>query len=71
MANEFVCHFLLSEITVIGLGMQFSILEQRVILSMLLRRFKWSLANPNETLGFEPPGLLVPKALNIKFELVE
>ena len=52
----------------ICLGMQFSIVEQRVILSMLLNRFKWKLADPNQTLKLGSISLALPGSLRITFE---
>lgn len=52
----------------ICLGMQFSILEQRVILSMMLNRFKWKMTDPKQILEFGASTLTVPKSLGLTFE---
>lgn len=52
----------------IGLGMQFSLVEQRVVLSMLLCKYRWRLADPTAKLDFGPSTLLVPTSLEMIFE---
>ncbi|KAK9759392.1 hypothetical protein K7432_017702 [Basidiobolus ranarum] len=54
------------------IGMNFSLMEQRVSLSMLLRRYSWSLpedsVHTNRILKISSRGLLAPETSELRFE---
>ncbi|ORX92593.1 cytochrome P450 [Basidiobolus meristosporus CBS 931.73] len=54
------------------IGMVFSLMEQRVTLSMLLRKYRWSLPeasiHENGVLRIRPTGLLAPESSELCFE---
>ena len=58
---------------VVGLGVNFSFIEQRVVLSMLLQKYivKLPPGQENAELSFQPTRVLAPKNLFLEFEPIK
>jgi len=53
----------------ICIGNNFSLLEQRVFLSLMLQKFRWEMVDKNANTEYEKPGIVLakPQPITLKF----